>query len=167
MSATTSKVFRGDGDDLVDALVEACKPVSRPSLEGFGRTLTPYFGSSEPLGQEESGSAKPSNKRKGSPPNLQRTRPASSDKLPSQTGLSKLPRSNPVKQATAASTAVLKKKVTQGLLAAAAEAPTSSSSFACPRIFSSPKPCEVPLPSSRLLMRAAHSGATRTLLVAA
>lgn len=44
-----SKVFRGDSDDLVDALVEACQ---RPAPETLGpiveRDLVPYFGFCEP-----------------------------------------------------------------------------------------------------------------------
>lgn len=49
------QVFRGDGDELVDALVEACSAKARSSLEApclphlIGRELTPYFGSSEPV----------------------------------------------------------------------------------------------------------------------
>lgn len=41
----TAKVFRGEGDLMVDALVAAsqARPVVNGPMPGFGRDLVPYF----------------------------------------------------------------------------------------------------------------------------
>lgn len=188
--APASKVFRGEGDALIDALVEACKSENRPSLECpvlphlIGRALTPYFGSSEPtsvLDAAPEGKTSAGNKRKGSPPNLTRNRstsPQPADMLvgailtvPSNS--SKMQRSSKhtpekptssISKSQDVSTVVKKKKnytlaMLDSALATAMRLTTSGSSYACPAIFSSPRPETLPMPTSRLLMRAASVAA--------
>lgn len=51
MNNSNKKMFRGDGESLVDALVDAChQHKTLAPLPGAGRNLTPFFAPGEPLG---------------------------------------------------------------------------------------------------------------------
>lgn len=42
VSSTSQRIFSGDGDHLVDALVNACAEIrSKPQLASYGRALVP------------------------------------------------------------------------------------------------------------------------------
>lgn len=181
----TSKMFRGDGDNLVDALIEACQ---KPTLAALGpiveRDLVPYFGSCEPAetvcssatpprraslskdGQKHATGAllgsnvTPNNKRKGSPPNLRREPATSNDK--------KNVRSN--NKATRPSSPVAPECSPMAVFTnamAATTTPSGSPHYKCPGHFHSPKPEHLPMPTFSILARAHMHAASRTTCVAA
>lgn len=166
-SSSKSKVFRGDDDSLVDVLIAACHEHKAPSapLPGFGRELQPYFDENEDVPLPSNCGRKPSS---SSPKRNVPRAPARQDSKVSATHKA----AGPARRAaaatannTAASTIAVAGKASASNAVMSANAKggsnkrgispmTGSSPPACPGMFSSPNPQELPKPSSKLFKRA-------------
>ncbi|KAL6755961.1 hypothetical protein V8C86DRAFT_151003 [Haematococcus lacustris] len=176
MLVTAAPQFRGDAEGLLDALVAAC--AAQPQLgKVTERELQPYFETNatpssvastrSPSTSHDFASLeiviKKASKRRPSPPNPARP-DAPTQQLPSNgrkqrcsTGptpspskglyvnVQRMPRTEP-----SLSIAPLATPPVSATRAAA----TAGSHFACPAMFSSPKPEALPMPTSSLLLRA-------------
>jgi hypothetical protein len=165
-----SKVFRGDSEDMVDRLIEACQEARAPvasGYTGFGRALEPASAwlcdetAPVPCATTRGTAASSPNLKKGSNNNSV----SNSKKFPQ--GSHKHARSSPSKSSSMPSSPehkrggsmcaqpgrATKTAATNGALAKPA-APATSNAFACPAIAASPKPEAVPMPTSSLLTRA-------------
>eukprot|EP00878_Enallax_costatus_P001980 GHUV01002144.1.p1 GENE.GHUV01002144.1~~GHUV01002144.1.p1 ORF type:complete len:178 (+),score=27.67 GHUV01002144.1:222-755(+) len=132
--------FRGDGEGLVDCLIQACeqKPVSSTLSASFGRDLVPWTDESVfcvtfealegrgrqtgPVPRASKGGARATSARKS------------------------------VKSGKDQSKAADSPRTGTGQHAGVKRA--SSNGFACPALASAPKPCDLPMPTSALMNRA-------------
>eukprot|EP00798_Chlamydomonas_sp_ICE-L_P007238 gene7238-347_t len=153
-----SKVFRGDNDCLVGQLIAAChehKEVSTAPLPGFGRELQPYFAEGEfiPLPSAPRMHSGSNNSTRASSPR-QQAAPAPANKRAALAGrqvtkanINHLPCTmKPLDSSCHAKKNLAQSKYPQ--LVAPVSVP------ACPGIFSSPNPRELPVPSMNLFKRA-------------
>eukprot|EP00798_Chlamydomonas_sp_ICE-L_P007237 gene7237-346_t len=153
-----SKVFRGDNDCLVDQLIAAChehKEASSAPLPGFGRELQPYFAEGDfipPPSALRMISGSNNSTRASSP--KQQAAPAPANKRAAPTGRPVTKANNnqlPCPKKPLDSSCRAKKNLAQSKypqLVAPVSVP------ACPGIFSSPNPRELPVPSMNLFKRA-------------
>lgn len=147
-----SAVFRGDNEELLDHLLVACHghKMNKP-LESCGRDLVPFFAPGESLephqvtrscGSPPRANANSKKARKASPTAVKASRDATV--MTSLSGPASPVSYSPIAQAAQAGS----KRIN------AAKANSIAKTPSCPGHFSSPKPTDIPLPSTGFLCKA-------------
>ncbi|GLC34936.1 hypothetical protein PLESTB_001180200 [Pleodorina starrii] len=169
-----SQKFKGDSSELLDKLVEVCnsvKPVSNAKV--VERELQPFcFDNAPPLPKAGPRSPPKGRSPRSSPPKQQKASGASS---PGQRKMQSASSASPPRRGSLDSAAHRTPKqqplpskshfmslesaedlvrVLRGTTNMTPQPSSSASARACPGFFSSPRPCDIPMPTNTLLVKA-------------
>jgi hypothetical protein len=170
-AAKSSSMFRGDNEELLDHLLFAChEHKSKPTMEGFGRALTPYFAEDQgpvPCGRQHQSCGSPPQQRSMMASAKKHSRKAShASHGNGQRSLSSdemerappAPRTHKSGGGGGAGSPLIKSYNPR------VSAPGTP---ACPAFFSSPKPDAIPMPSFAFINKAGAIGVAPRMCAAA